>query len=67
MGICGTTFEPMPGPPMRDYVVLPDAIMKKPTELKAWARKALRYGGSLPAKKKSLPRPASRGRNPARD
>ena len=52
MGIGGSTFEPMPGRPMRDYVVIPEEILAKPAELKAWAVKALRYGSSLPAKKK---------------
>ena len=52
MGIGGTPFEPMPGRPMREYVVIPEKIIAKPAELKAWAGKALRYGASLPAKKK---------------
>jgi TfoX/Sxy family transcriptional regulator of competence genes len=52
MGIGGTTFEPMPGRPMRDYVVIPPTIIAKPAELKEWAAKALRYGSSLPTKKK---------------
>jgi TfoX/Sxy family transcriptional regulator of competence genes len=52
MGIGGSTFEPMPGRPMRDYVVIPGEIIAKPAELKSWVAKALRYGDSLPAKKK---------------
>ena len=52
MGIGGTTFEPMPGRQMRDYVVIPQTIVAKPAELKAWAGEALRYGSSLPTKKK---------------
>jgi TfoX/Sxy family transcriptional regulator of competence genes len=52
MGIGGSTFEPMPGRPMRDYVVIPATIIAKPAELKSWAAKALNYGESLPAKKK---------------
>jgi TfoX/Sxy family transcriptional regulator of competence genes len=52
MGIGGTPFEPMPGRPMREYVVIPEKIIAKPAELKAWAGKALRYGASLPVKKK---------------
>jgi TfoX/Sxy family transcriptional regulator of competence genes len=59
MGIGGTTFEPMPGRPMRDYVVIPGEIIAKPAELKSWAEKALRYGNSLPAKKK---KPAKGGK-----
>ena len=60
MGIGGTTFEPMPGRPMREYVVLPKAIIAKPAELKSWVAKALRYGGSLPAKKKKPAKGASK-------
>ena len=52
MGIGGSTFEPMPGRPMRDYVVIPATIIAKPAELKSWAAKALSHGESLPAKKK---------------
>jgi TfoX/Sxy family transcriptional regulator of competence genes len=52
MSIGGAPFEPMPGRPMRDYVVIPEAIVTKPAELKSWVGKALRYGSSLPAKKK---------------
>jgi TfoX/Sxy family transcriptional regulator of competence genes len=59
MGIGGSTFEPMPGRPMRDYVVVPERIIAKPAELKSWVGKALRYGGSLPAKKK---KPAKGGK-----
>jgi hypothetical protein len=37
---------------MRDYVVIPQTIIAKPAESKAWVGKALRYGESLLAKKK---------------
>jgi TfoX/Sxy family transcriptional regulator of competence genes len=60
MGIGGTTFEPMPGRPMRDYVVFPETIIAKPAELKSWVGKALRYGSSLPAKKKKPAKTASK-------
>jgi TfoX/Sxy family transcriptional regulator of competence genes len=53
MGIGGSTFEPMPGRSMRDYVVIPEKIIAKPAELKSWVGKALRYGSSLPPKRKS--------------
>jgi TfoX/Sxy family transcriptional regulator of competence genes len=59
MGIGGTTFEPMPGRPMRDYVVIPQTMIAKPPELKSWVAKALRYGDSLQAKKK---KPAKLGK-----
>ncbi len=60
MGIGGTTFEPMPGRPMRDYAVIPQTIVAKPAELKAWVAKALRYGASIPAKKKKPAKGASK-------
>lgn len=43
-------FEPMPGRPMREYVVLPDATLTDRRKLSAWLRRALDYAGSLPAK-----------------
>ena len=63
MSIGGAPFEPMPGRPMRDYVVIPNTILAKPAELKTWAGKSLRYGGSLPAKKK---KPAKVGAKPGK-
>jgi len=45
-------FEPMPGRPMREYVVVPPALLKDRTKLSAWARRALDYGSSLPPKVK---------------
>jgi len=46
-------FEPMPGRPMREYVVAPSAFMTSPAEVKAWLRKSLAYGSSLPPKRAS--------------
>ena len=43
-------FEPMPGRVMREYVVVPEAIVKSKAQLKAWVGRALAYTGSLPAK-----------------
>jgi TfoX/Sxy family transcriptional regulator of competence genes len=43
-------FEPMPGRPMREYVVGPESLAAKPTDVRAWMRKALAYGATLPAK-----------------
>ena len=45
------SFEPMPGRPMKDYVVVPDAVMKSPTKLRAWIGHAHAYAKTLPAKK----------------
>lgn len=43
-------FEPMPGRPMHEYVVVPPALIKDRGKLSAWAAKALEYGSSLPPK-----------------
>jgi TfoX/Sxy family transcriptional regulator of competence genes len=44
------TFEPMPGRPMREYVVVPESILKSDDQLNAWLQKALEYCKSLPPK-----------------
>ena len=44
-------FEPMPGRPMKEYVEVPEAILRSP-ELKKWLKKSLAYAQSLPVKKK---------------
>ncbi|HEY3594374.1 MAG TPA: TfoX/Sxy family protein, partial [Polyangiaceae bacterium] len=44
------TFEPMPGRPMKEYIVLSDALLADAGELASWVEKALLYGRSLPAK-----------------
>ncbi len=43
-------FEPMPGRPMREYVVVPSPILKSATQLNNWLEKALTYTRSLPPK-----------------
>ena len=43
-------FEPMAGRPMREYVVVPEAVLKSGHELSAWMDKALNYSASLPPK-----------------
>ena len=45
------TFEPMPGRPMKEYVVVPDVVVKSPAKLRAWVDKAHAYAKKLPAKK----------------
>jgi len=46
----GTAFEPMQGRPMREYAVLPRAILENRKALSSWVSKALAYGRSLPPK-----------------
>lgn len=43
-------FEPMPGRPMRQYLVLPPALLDKSTEAKKWVRRSIEYALSLPPK-----------------
>jgi TfoX/Sxy family transcriptional regulator of competence genes len=45
-------FEPMPGRVMREYVVVPKALLKAPGELRPWVEKSLAFVSSLPAKPK---------------
>ncbi len=43
-------FEPMPGRPMREYVEVPEQILKSPELLDAWLRKARDHAAALPPK-----------------
>jgi hypothetical protein len=55
------TFEPMPGHPMREYVVVPPAVLGNRKELGAWVAKALEYGASLAPKAKTVKRGTVKG------
>jgi TfoX/Sxy family transcriptional regulator of competence genes len=44
-------FEPMPGRPMREYVVLPAALHADRRALAQWVKRAFDYTSALPAKK----------------
>ena len=46
-------FEPMPGRPMREYVVVSSTILKSKTQLNTWLGKAFAYAQSLPPRSKS--------------
>jgi len=57
----GRAFEPMPGRPMREYIVLPDSVVGNRGELKGWIAKSLAYARELPIKAASKkPRRKSR-------
>lgn len=43
-------FEPMPGRAMNEYVVLPAAVVGKPSALAKWIDEAHDYADTLPAK-----------------
>lgn len=45
-------LEPMPGRPMKDYIVVPPALMMREADLKSLAARALAFGASLPPKVK---------------
>jgi TfoX/Sxy family transcriptional regulator of competence genes len=48
-------FEPMPGRVMREYVVVPKALLNAQEQLRAWVEKSLAYVLALPAKPKKAP------------
>ena len=43
-------FEPMPGRPMKEYVVVSPALVLDARELKRWIAEAAAYAASLPAR-----------------
>ena len=45
-------FEPMPGRPMRGFVVVPEAMRQSKAKLNPWLEKALAYAKSQPPKVK---------------
>jgi TfoX/Sxy family transcriptional regulator of competence genes len=46
----GGPFEPMPGRPMREYVVVPPAWLQDPSRMRRWAARALDQAEELPPK-----------------
>lgn len=57
----GRSFEPMPGRPLKDYTVVPPAIVADGTALRGWVSRALDYTATLPPKEK-MPRAAKKAR-----
>ena len=51
LGAGGSVFEPMPGRPMREYVVLPEAWRNSPKRVREWAARSLDHADELPPKK----------------
>jgi TfoX/Sxy family transcriptional regulator of competence genes len=45
-------FEPMPGRPMKEYVLVPPAVVEREALLGGWLRQALDYVGGLPPRVK---------------
>lgn len=46
----GAPFEPMPGRPMKGYVLLPAAAIGDDEAIADWVGRALAFAGSLPPK-----------------
>jgi hypothetical protein len=46
-----TLFAPMPGRPMKEYVVLPPFVLEDEAALSSWLERAVAYGSTLPPKK----------------
>jgi TfoX/Sxy family transcriptional regulator of competence genes len=55
-----STFEPMPGRPMREYLALPPKVVEDPEETRRWVERAAAYVRTLPPKVPKAQR--SRGR-----
>ncbi len=49
-------FEPMPGRPMKEYVVLPKTKLSDEKALNHWMGKAISFAASLPPKEKKAPK-----------
>ncbi|MEO8229938.1 MAG: TfoX/Sxy family protein [Chloroflexota bacterium] len=47
----GGPFEPMPGRPMRGYIVLPSAMAEDPAIAGSWVDRAIGHVAGLPPKK----------------
>jgi TfoX/Sxy family transcriptional regulator of competence genes len=54
------SFEPIPGRPMKEYVVLPSSLLKDPSRSKKWVERSIAYASTLPAKRSSGRRSAER-------
>jgi TfoX/Sxy family transcriptional regulator of competence genes len=52
-----STFEPMPGRPMREYVAMPDDVVGNADAARGWMERAAAYVRTLPPK---APKPRKR-------
>ncbi len=51
MAAGGQVFSPMAGRPMKDYVVVPEAVLADSAAMTGWVERALAYAAALPPKK----------------
>jgi TfoX/Sxy family transcriptional regulator of competence genes len=56
----GGPFEPMPGRAMKEYVVLPEAVLADAAVTAAWVRRGAEFAASLPPKAKKAKRGTNR-------
>jgi TfoX/Sxy family transcriptional regulator of competence genes len=49
-------FEPMPGRPMKQYLVLPPSLLSKPSLSRKWVGRSISFVVALPPKKSSARR-----------
>ncbi len=56
-------FEPMPGRVMREYVVVPAALLNDADQLREWVEKSFAYVSSLPGKTKKGPGGSKKSKN----
>jgi TfoX/Sxy family transcriptional regulator of competence genes len=53
-------FEPMPGRPMKEYIVVPAADVAKPAALAKWIEQARTFATTLPEKTKPVKKTAKK-------
>lgn len=59
----GAIFEPMPGRPMKEYVVLPPSVLENQKALRDWVARSLSYGTSLTPKEETVrAKPPAKGK-----
>lgn len=52
-----STFEPMAGRPMREYLALPSSVAEDPDVARGWVERAADYVRTLPPKAPKAPKP----------
>ena len=56
----GGLLEPMPGRPMKEYALVPPAILADEAQLNVWLARAVAHAQTLPAKAKKPRTPSKR-------
>jgi TfoX/Sxy family transcriptional regulator of competence genes len=61
-----SVFEPMPGRPMREYVVVPSRMVDRQTSLAGWIRRSLEYATAIPSKNTRRRKASAKKRPPGK-